>query len=77
MPIYEYRCTGCGHEFEVVQPVKDRDKIGLCGLCDEIVKRKVSDCTFRLKGVGWAKDGYCKTTGKINYRSEDGNKSWH
>ena len=71
MPIYEYKCTGCGHEFELYRTsYKERDDVGLCCHCDEVVKRKVSDCSFQLKGLGWEKDGYCKTTGKLNYKSE-------
>ena len=70
MPIYEYECTGCGDTFELLQPVAERDNVGLCCHCDEIVERKVSDCNFKLSGLGWAKDGYCKTTSKLNYKSE-------
>lgn len=26
MPTYEYRCSGCGHGFEIVQSMKDKTK---------------------------------------------------
>ena len=32
MPTYEYRCSGCGHGFEIVQSMKDK------------VKRKCPEC---------------------------------
>ena len=53
MPIYVYRCTRCGHEFETIQKVSDallRD----CPACDEAtLVKKVTAAGFRLKGGGW------------------------
>ncbi|MCP4724912.1 MAG: zinc ribbon domain-containing protein, partial [bacterium] len=34
MPIYEYRCNGCGHEFEQFQGIKD-DAVKMCPICNE------------------------------------------
>ena len=58
MPIYEYRCPDCGHEFEQLQrisedPVKDCPE---CGKHD--VRKLVSRSSFVLKGGGWYKDHY-------------------
>ena len=58
MPIYEYRCPDCGHEFEKIQsfsddPVKDCPS---CGASD--VRKKISLSAFSLKGSGWYKDHY-------------------
>ena len=53
MPIYEYRCTACGHELDALQklndaPLKDCPECGKAKL-----RRLVSAPSFRLKGGGW------------------------
>lgn len=35
MPIYEYKCTKCGHQFELIQPVKGEEKTVICPLCGD------------------------------------------
>jgi putative FmdB family regulatory protein len=53
MPIYEYACSACGHELEVLQKLSDT-KLVTCPEChaDALVK-KVSAAGFQLKGSGW------------------------
>lgn len=58
MPIYEYRCPDCGHEFEIIQSFRD-DPITDCPSCEGAqVKKKISLSAFALKGSGWYKDHY-------------------
>jgi len=53
MPLYEYRCDSCGHEFEALQKMSDEALIH-CPACDDASLRKlVSAAGFRLKGEGW------------------------
>ena len=53
MPLYEYRCDACEHEFEALQKMSDEPLIH-CPACDEAKLRKlVSAAGFRLKGDGW------------------------
>jgi len=33
MPMYEYRCEGCGEEFEIVQPMSARAEDTVCPHC--------------------------------------------
>jgi len=61
MPIYEYSCTACNHEFEDIVGINDLPPI--CPLCAREVDRKISLASFRLKGGGWYADAY---TGKSN-----------
>ncbi|EKE01281.1 MAG: hypothetical protein ACD_21C00173G0001 [uncultured bacterium] len=53
MPIYEYKCKKCGHEFEQLQKVTDK----LLQTCPECGKKSlvklVSNTSFQLKGTGW------------------------
>ena len=53
MPIYEYRCDSCGHEFDVLQKLSD-ERLKDCPACEAAaLRRLVSAPSFRLKGAGW------------------------
>ena len=53
MPIYEYHCEACGHEFEVMQKITDVP-IRKCEKCGKMkAKRSISRTSFVLKGSGW------------------------
>jgi putative FmdB family regulatory protein len=53
MPIYEYRCSSCGHQEEFLQKVSDpaRTRCTKCG--QETFSKMVSAAGFQLKGSGW------------------------
>lgn len=58
MPLYEYICTECGHEFDRIQSFS-AEPIRVCEKCGkESVKKKISNAGFILKGGGWYKDHY-------------------
>ena len=53
MPIYEYRCDGCGHYLDALQKIAD-DPLRDCPACEaSTLRRLVSAPNFRLKGKGW------------------------
>ena len=53
MPIYEYKCSNCGHQFEKIQKFSD-DPLKKCPNCDKNALNKlISIPSFRLKGSGW------------------------
>jgi putative FmdB family regulatory protein len=53
MPIYEYVCNSCGHEFEEWQKISDAP-VQRCPSCGKRkVERLVSLSAFHLKGTGW------------------------
>ena len=53
MPIYEYRCTACGHQQEFLQKVSDAP-LTVCTKCgQETFSKLVSAAGFQLKGSGW------------------------
>ena len=53
MPIYEYRCDNCAHEFETIQKLSD-EPLKTCPACSQdALRKKVSAAGFRLKGGGW------------------------
>ncbi|MEO8039963.1 MAG: zinc ribbon domain-containing protein [Betaproteobacteria bacterium] len=53
MPIYEYRCSSCGHEKEYLQKLSDAP-ITICEACGKAAMTKLmSAAGFQLKGSGW------------------------
>ena len=58
MPIYEYACSACGHEFEEWQKMSD-PPVRTCPKCKKKkVERLISQTAFQLKGGGWYADLY-------------------
>ena len=56
MPIYEYKCDHCGHQFEKLMRISA--DAPPCGNCGKDVRKLVSAAGFILKGGGWYKDHY-------------------
>lgn len=53
MPIYEYQCGDCQHEFEALQKMVDT-ALTDCPECQQpSLVKKVSAAGFRLAGSGW------------------------
>jgi putative FmdB family regulatory protein len=74
MPIYEYRCSSCGHELESMQKFSD-PVLTQCPKCREAALVKlVSAAGFQLKGGGWYatdfRGGGAKPAGKGDGKSE-------
>jgi putative FmdB family regulatory protein len=58
MPIYEYACAACGHQFEEWQKMSDAP-VRTCPKCKKKkVERLISRTAFQLKGGGWYSDLY-------------------
>ena len=77
MPIYEYGCKACDHEFETIQKLSEAPLVD-CPACGEAtLRKKVSAAAFRLKGGGWYETDF-KSGGKKNLHGEqaatDGDK---
>lgn len=62
MPIYEYRCTACGRQFEVMQKMSDKP-LTKCEECSGKLEKLISRTAFQLSGGGWYKSGYTKSGG--------------
>ncbi len=52
MPIYEYKCTKCGEQFEVSQKITDAP-LKKCSSCSGELKKLIASTSFVLKGSGW------------------------
>lgn len=74
MPIYEYRCQSCDHEFEKLQRLSD-DVLVDCPDCGRPeLKKLVSAAGFRLKGGGWYETDFKKDS-KRNLAGDSDAKS--
>ena len=63
MPIYEYRCQDCHHEFERMQKFSD-PPIEACPTCAGSVQKLISRSAFHLKGSGWYVTDYARNGGQ-------------
>jgi putative FmdB family regulatory protein len=71
MPIYEYRCSSCGHELEALQKFSDAP-MRACPSCrGETLVKLMSAAGFQLKGSGWYVTDF-KGGGKPAAKSDDG-----
>ena len=77
MPIYEYQCQHCKHQFEAIRKISD-EPLTVCPSCGRAtLKKLISKAAFRLKGGGWYETDF-KSKGKKNVageRSEGDSKS--
>jgi len=59
LPIYEYRCLKCGHQFEKLQNITDRP-VRRCEKCGERVTRVFHPVAIHFKGSGFYSTDYGK-----------------
>ena len=63
MPIYEYRCSECGQDHEVLQKVSE-PPLTECPACGKpALQKQLSAAGFQLKGSGWYATDF-KSSGK-------------
>ena len=64
MPIYEYKCSNCGHRLEKLQKMSD-EPLKECPECNEAsLSKLVSASSFKLKGTGWYETDFKNKTKK-------------
>lgn len=72
MPIYEFQCDACGHQFEMLQKINA--ELPTCAAChNSNVRKLVSSPSFQLKGSGWYKSDYKNTEQKPVVNTNDSN----
>ncbi len=53
MPIYEYRCSSCGVQKDILQKISD-ETLTVCPMCSQpTFTKQISAAGFQLKGSGW------------------------
>jgi putative FmdB family regulatory protein len=76
MPIYEYRCSSCGHQQEFLQKVSDAP-LTVCTACEKpTFSKMLTAAGFQLKGSGWyATDFKSKAPAPAAAKPEAGEKA--
>ena len=74
MPLYEYKCEGCGETFEVIQKFAD-DPLTVHHKCGGPVHRLLSAPAFQFKGSGWYVTDYAKAATSTPAKSETKDES--
>ncbi len=69
MPRYDYRCTACGHQFELRQSF-DSDPVADCLECGAPSNRKIHAPPVIFKGSGWYVTDYGKGRGNNGMSAE-------
>jgi putative FmdB family regulatory protein len=73
MPIYEYRCRRCSHDFETMQRVGARP-LRKCPQCTGSLDKLLSRTAFQLKGGGWFAQGYSDKPSSSGDKNEKASK---
>ncbi len=75
MPTYDYRCDGCGHEFELFQSMKDKPK-RKCPKCSKntLVRLIGTGAAVLFKGSGFYETDYRSPSYKKGAEAEKKSK---
>ncbi len=73
MPIYEYHCSACGHQFEALQKVTESALVDCPACARPELRKKLSAPAFRLSGGGWYETDF--KTDKDKKRNLAGDKT--
>jgi putative FmdB family regulatory protein len=72
VPLYEYRCKNCGHQFEKIQSFSAPDEKE-CPVCHGPVERLISASAAHFKGSGWYATDYASKSKRASMKaSADG-----
>jgi len=69
MPLYEYKCKKCGHQFEKIQKFSD-PLVKKCPKCKGVVEQMVSSPAIKFKGTGWYVTDYAAKSGSSGANEE-------
>jgi len=77
VPLYEYRCNDCGHQFEKIQSFSAPEEKE-CPVCHGPVERLISAPAIQFKGSGWYVNDYAakgKSGGSMKASADGDSKS--
>lgn len=74
MPIYEYQCQDCGHQFDKLQKMND-PVLTDCPECNQAsLKKLISAPSFKLTGTGWYETDFKNKQPKADPKKEGAEK---
>lgn len=53
MPIYDFKCTACGHQAEMMRKISDSSTTDCPSCHKETFSKMLSAPSFQLNGTGW------------------------
>ena len=71
MPFYEYECTKCHNQVEILQKISD-PPVKKCELCSGKMRKLISQSSFHLKGSGWYVTDYKSKSGGYDGKTGSG-----
>jgi len=73
LPLYEYRCTKCGHRFEKIQSFNAEPETE-CPRCHGVLERPLTAPALQFKGAGWYVNDYAPkaASGSSDTKPADG-----
>jgi len=74
VPLYEYRCKQCGHQFEKIQSFS-APELKECPVCQGEVERLLSAPAVQFKGAGWYVTDYAGKNGSNKPKSGSSSES--
>ncbi|MFC1494057.1 FmdB family zinc ribbon protein [Thermodesulfobacteriota bacterium] len=74
MPFYEYECTKCHNQVEILQRISD-PPVKKCEQCNGKMKKLISNSTFHLKGSGWYVTDYKSKSGGYDGKTDSGDSA--
>jgi putative FmdB family regulatory protein len=74
LPLYEYRCKQCGHQFEKIQSFSAPEEKE-CPVCHGEIERLISAPAIQFKGAGWYVNDYAAKGSKSAPKSGDSGSS--
>lgn len=60
MPIYEFKCLKCDHQFEILQKLSDLPPAQCPSCGSKKISQVLSAPAFQFKGTGWYVTDYAK-----------------
>lgn len=73
MPIYEYRCSKCQYQFEILQKINDKC-LETCPRCGGALTRLISSPAIQFKGSGWYITDYAHKNSPSGGNGNNGHK---
>ena len=75
MPIYEYRCARCEHQFDAIQKFSEAP-LTECPSCGQPELRKlISAPSFQLKGTGWYETDFKTKKKRDGAKADEGKEA--
>jgi putative FmdB family regulatory protein len=71
LPLYEYKCTKCGHRFEKIEPYS-ASEVKKCPKCGAKAERQLAPPAIQFKGTGWYVTDYAGKGSSASSESTSG-----